>query len=109
METETENIEEGILYLLQGTNSTFDGMGYALDEIEEFLELNNVNEVSNLKDFLHKMEDKQLIEERHFDFSGKDLGRVDYSIENKGIELIEKIRKKLKSKGIKLESKWKLK
>ena len=54
------------------------------------------------------MENKSLIEERHFDFSGKYTGRIDYSIENKGIELIEKIRKELKLRGIKIKDKWKL-
>jgi len=102
---EKEEIIEGILYLLQGDNSNFDGFGYTLEEVRTFLKFNKVGEFT---DFLHEMEQDGLIEERHFDFSGKDLGRIDYSIENIGIKKIEEIKKSLKVRGIKLEDKWKI-
>ncbi|MBS3076874.1 hypothetical protein J4233_01245 [Candidatus Pacearchaeota archaeon] len=108
---EKEEIIEGILYLLQGDNSNFDGFGYTLEEVRTFLKFNKVGEFKengDLTDFLHEMEQDGLIEERHFDFSGKDLGRIDYSIENIGIKKIEEIKKSLKVRGIKLEDKWKI-
>ena len=101
---EIKKIEEGILYLLQGTSPTGDGSGYTFLEIREFLESNNIQGYfeeekyswKKLKDLLEKMEEKELIEERHF---GEILGgRVDFSIEQKVSELIEKKQKELKEK-----------
>ena len=68
---EKEEIIEGILYLLQGDNSNFDGFGYTLEEVRTFLKFNKVGEFKengDLTDFLHEMEQDGLIEERHFDF-----------------------------------------
>lgn len=105
---EKEEIIKGILYLLQeGSSSVGDGMGFTLLEIKEYLKLNNVNgyfEESRdswikLKKLINGMEEKGLIEERHF--GGE--GRVDYSIENPGIEIMEKTDKK-----VNLKSKWKI-
>lgn len=101
-----EEIKEAILYLLQGTSPTGDGTGHTFLEIRQFLKLNNVKGYfednkeawNRLKELLNKMEEEGLIEERHF---GEVLcGRVDYSIEEQGIDLIEKRKK--------LEDKWKL-
>lgn len=100
-----KEIIEGILYLLRGTSPTFDGSGYTFLQIKEFLKTNNV-EIKQLKELLKKMENEGLIEERHFD--EKYNGRVDYSIEKNGINLIEKIKKELKAKGIILDNKWRI-
>lgn len=106
---EREEIIEGILYLLQGTSPTFDGRGYTLLQIREFLKLNNVKDYSEsigkLRKLLNDMENNGLIEKRHF--GEKYHGRVDYGIEQKGIDIIDKKRKELKEKGIKLDNKWK--
>jgi len=111
---EKEEIKEGILHLLQRTSSTGDGMGWTFLEIRELLKINNVKGYfedtkeswKKLKDLLKEMEEEGLIEERHF---GEVLsGRVDFSIEQKGIDWIKKRRKELKHKGIRLENKWKL-
>ncbi len=104
---EKEEIIEGILYLLQGTAQTF-------LQIREFLKLNKIqgysedekSSIQKLKQLLREMEEKKLIEERHFD--EKYNGRVDYALEQNGIDLIEKKRKEVKTKSIKLENKWKL-
>ena len=103
-----EEIKQGILHLLTQSNSSIgDGMGYTLLEIKDFLKFNNVSEYSEsdkeswekIKDLLNEMEEEDLIEERHF---GEILsGRVDYSIENKGLQLI-------KNKDKILKTKWKL-
>jgi|TARA_Y100000310_G_scaffold327336_1_gene393532 hypothetical protein len=102
-----QEIKEGILYLLEGSSPTGDGSGYTLLEIRDFLKLNNVEGFfeegkenwKRLKNLLDEMEEGGLIEERHF---GEVLGgRVDFSIENPGNDLIEGKRKSLKEK-------WKL-
>ena len=111
---EKEEIIEGILHLLQGTAPTFDGLGYTYLQIREFLKLNNVqgysedekSSLQRLKQLLREMEENGLIEERHFE--EKYNGRVDYALEQKGIDLIEKKRKESKAKSIKLDDKWKL-
>lgn len=111
---EKEEVIGGILYLLEGTAPTFDGLGYTFLQIREFLKLNKVqgyykdekSSLQKLKQLLYEMEEKELIEERYFD--EKHNGRVDYALEQKGIDLIEKKRKEAKTKSIKLESKWKL-
>ncbi len=91
-------VKEGILYLLQGDSSTFDGVGFTLEEIIGFLELNGLKmkDTIKLKELLFEMEKEELIEERNFDFSGKNLGRIDYSIMDKGIKLVEKKLEELK-------------
>jgi hypothetical protein len=89
-----ETIKDGILFLLEGDN-------YTLLEIRSFFKLNKIEGYfeeekeswRNLKNLLNDMEDQELIEERHFDD-----GRVDYSIEQRGIDLIKQKRNKLKSK-----------
>ena len=102
-----EELIEGILHLLQGTSPTFDGSGYTLLQILEFLELNNVKtSIKELRNLLIEMDENGLIEERNFD--EKHHGRVDYSIDQKGIDLIEKRRKGLKARGIRLDNKWKI-
>ncbi len=111
---EKEEVIEGILYLLQGTAPTFDGLGYTYLQIKEFLKLNKIqgyskdekSSLQKLKKLLHEMEENEWIEERHFE--EKYNGRVDYALEQKGIDLIERKRKELKVKGIKLENKWEI-
>jgi len=103
-----EKIKEGILYLLQRTAPTGDNMGYIFLEIRKFLKLNNVQGYfeetkkswKKLKELLDEMGEEKLVEERHF---GNVLnGRVDFSIEQKGIDLLTKKQKDLKEKWKKL-------
>lgn len=109
-----EEVIEGILYLLQGTAPTFDGIGFTYLQIKEFLKINGIkgffendkSSILRLRHLLHNMEENDLIEERHFD--EKYNGRVDYAIENKGLEVIKDMIKKAKTKGIKLDDKWKI-
>jgi len=111
---EKEEVINGILHLLQVTAPTFDGLGHTFLQIREFLKLNNVqgyseddkSSILRLRELLDEMEEENFIEERHFE--EKYNGRVDYALEQKGIELIEKIRKEAKVKGVKLDDKWKL-
>jgi len=102
-----QEIKEGILYLLEGSSPTGDGSGYTFLEIRDFLKLNNITGFfeegkenwKRLKNLLDEMIEAGLIEERHF---GEVLGgRVDFSIENPGNDLIKDKRKSLKEK-------WKL-
>jgi len=95
---EKKEIIEGILYMLQGATSKFDGRRYKYLQILDFLKANNVI-VNNLREIIKEIEDKGLIEERHFGKEHDD--RVDYSIEQKGIDLI-------KNKRNELRNKWKL-
>ena len=111
---EKEEVISGILYLLQASAPTFDGLGHTFLQIKEFLKLNNVKgyfedeklSILRLRKLLNGMEEDGLIEERHFE--EKYNGRVDYALEQKGIDLIEKNRKEAKVKSIRLDDKWKL-
>jgi len=102
-----QGIKEGILYLLEESSPTGDGNGYTFLEIRDFLNLNDIvvffeegkENWKRLKNLLDEMEEEGLIEERHF---GEVLsGRVDFSIKNPGISLIEGKKESLKEK-------WKL-
>lgn len=92
---EKEKVIEAILCQLQRTSPTFEDNGHTLLQIREFLKLNNIKGYfedghgswKNLKKLLEEMEEGGLVEERHF--SEKYSGRVDYSIEQKGINLIK--------------------
>ncbi|MDP3992561.1 MAG: hypothetical protein U1B79_01275 [Candidatus Pacearchaeota archaeon] len=81
---DNEKIIKDILHLLSKKSVNYDEMGHTFLEIKDLLK--NI-EARKLKQILIDMEDKNLIEERHFAD-----GRVDYSIENKGLDLI-KVRK----------------
>jgi|SRR3989344_8336472 len=85
---DNDTIKEGILYLLDHESvDSPDGMGFTFFEIMSFLTLNNLldeGEIEFLKNLLSDMEQDRLIEERYFDD-----GRVDYSIENRGKEILE--------------------
>jgi len=100
-----QEIKEGILFLLTQHTDEGDGLGYTFDEIRIFLKLNNVarffeeENTDALNDLLDEMEKEELIEERHF---GKVLEeRIDFSIENEGIKLIQ-------GKEDFLKNKWKI-
>jgi len=108
---EEQEIKEGILYLLSHNSDIGDGLGHTLIEIQNFLEHNDIwkkdkydqeknkENWEKIKNLLDEMEKEGLIEERHF---GEELmGRVDYSSENLGFELI-------KDKEKELEAKWKI-
>ncbi len=95
---EKNEIIEGILYMLQGATSKFDGQGYKYSQILDFLKANGVI-VENLREILKEIEDKGLIEERYFGKEHDD--RIDYAIEQKGIDLIKNKRKEVRNK-------WKL-
>ena len=99
---QNKEIVEGILCLLQGTSPEGDGCGYTIKQIQNFLKENGIT-IDNLYGFLENFEKKGLVEKR---FLGGLEGRIDFSIEQKGIDLIEELRKKSK---IKLEDKWKIK
>ena len=62
-----------------------------IDPLKEF-DKSKKEDAKKLKLLLMEMEDKELIEERHF-FDGK----VDYSIENAGTEFLKKYKKSTKT------------
>ena len=108
-----EEIKIGILFLLSNPNDNWPDeqvaeSAYTFIEIAEFFKLNDIGDYTlpdspfwkELRNILEEMEDDGLIEERHF---GNNLmGRVDYSLENPGMNLIRK------QDEAKLKKKWRL-
>jgi len=90
----TEDIKKGILHFISKPSyNSPDRMGHTILEIKEFLKLNNVEKsIDDIKKLLSEMEKEELIEERHM---GK---RIDYALENAGIQIIEKFKEEISDK-----------